>query len=745
MPDMFQPGEKVSQWKLSTFQYIIIAILLVLVGGLWKLQILDTQNYRALAEQNRIRKVPVLAPRGKIIDREGRLLVDNYVSTSCFLLREQVHDLDADLPTIARGLNVSEEYIRSTIRHYSSRPKYEPIPLKQDISPDEVEFIEAHRNELPELETLDEPRRLYPTNGFGAHLIGYVGEVSEEMLDDPKYEFYEPGDVVGKAGVEETYDEILRGKDGSRDVVVNSHGKEIGVFGSEPSVPGKTLKLTIDLDIQKAAEEALGERSGAIVAMNPRNGEILALVSHPAYDPNDFAVKIHRDEWNKLLTDPNKPLMDKAIQAQLAPGSTFKIIMAVAGLQENIAETMHVFCTGGASFYGHYFKCDEKHGEVDIHKAIPASCDTFFYTLAQKLGIDKIAYWAHQFGLGQRTGIDLPDEVSGTMPSEEWKLKNYHEKWYAGETISVGIGQGAIAATPVQMLRAISGIASGGELKRPHVVAYDDMSPEMKQALESNGGSGDKYVPINTENWETITDAMTGTVGPGGTAASAHLEGIDFAGKTGSAQTVSNEGRAHGLGAHMRDNAWFVGLAPRRNPEIAVVILWEGGMKGFYSARRAALVIEAYVNKQRLLANNIHEVAQPVVPPVPAAATQASATLPVDAAAGTKPVPKPAAAHKPATTSAPKVPATKQPSLPKAADTARLEMGAVWNESSLTDRKMRGGHFILGAGAKAPASSRTAFTGLKPGAPTGQRGAPIGKSIAATDAGHAAKQPRGGR
>jgi penicillin-binding protein 2 len=414
--------------------------------------------------------------------------------------------------------------------------------------------------------------------------------------------------------------------------------------------------------------------------------------------------------------------MNKAIQAQLAPGSTFKIIMSVAGLQENIAETMHVFCPGGATFYGHFFKCDEKHGEVDIHKAIPASCDTFFYTLAAKLGIDKIAYWAHQFGLGQRTGIDLPDEVSGTMPSEEWKLKNYHEKWYAGETISVGIGQGAIASTPVQMLRAISGIASGGELKRPHVVAYSDMPPEMKQALDDNGGSGDKYVPISAENWETITDAMTGTVGPGGTAPSAHLDGIDFAGKTGSAQTVSNEGRAHGLGAHMRDNAWFVGLAPRRNPEIAVVILWEGGMKGFYSARRAALVIEAYVNKQRLLANNIHEVAQPVLPPAPNASA-------------------------PQTLKRQQPPATTKPN-----DTARLEMGAVWNESVLSDRKMRGGRFNIGAGAKAPTLSSAAFTGLKPGAPTGQPSAPTGQpsaptgnSVASADAGHAAKHPRGGR
>lgn len=339
---------------------------------------------------------------------------------------------------------------------------------------------------------------------------------------------------------------------------------------------------------------------------------------------------------------------------------------------------------------------------MDIHKAIPESCDTFFYTLAQKLGIEKIAYWAHQFGLGQRTGIDLPDEVSGTMPSEEWKLRNYHEKWYAGETISVGIGQGAIAATPIQMLRAIAGIASGGELKRPHVVAYDDMTPEMKRSLEENGGSGNKYVPINTANWELITDSMTETVAPGGTAASAHLDGIDFAGKTGSAQTVSNAGRAHGLGAHMRDNAWFVGLAPRRNPEIAVVILWEGGMKGFYSARRAALVVEAYVDKQRRLANNIHEVAAPVVPAAPPQVTQASATLPATKTAASKPALG-------STTPRKSVSPDAAPHSPKQAkgsnDKASLQMGAVWNESGLADTKMHGGTFTL-AGTPAANAAR---------------------------------------
>ena len=327
-----------------------------------------------------------------------------------------------------------------------------------------MEFLEAHRDEFPELETVDEERRLYPRDGFAAHLIGYVGEVSEDMLNDPKYAYYDPGDVVGRSGIEQSYDQLLRGIDGSRDVIVDSHGREVGRLGTEPATPGKSLTLTIDLDIQRAAEIALGDSNGAMIAMDPHTGEVLALVSRPTFDPNEFSVRIHRDEWNKLITDPDHPLLDKAIQAQLAPGSTFKIIMAAAGLQEGVAQDMKVHCPGGATFYGHYYKCWQKggHGEVDISKAIYQSCDVFFYTLAQKLGIDKIAYFAQHFGLGSKTGIDLPGEVSGTMPSTEWKMKNFHEKWYAGEVISVGIGQGAVTATPVQMARAIAGITSGG-------------------------------------------------------------------------------------------------------------------------------------------------------------------------------------------------------------------------------------------------------------------------------------------
>lgn len=603
--------EKLSQIKLSTAQYLVALVLLVLGAGLWRVQVLGASNYRVLAEQNRIRKVPVLAPRGRIFDREGRIIVDNYPSVSCFLLREGQAHLNDDLPMIASGLHMTVEQIQSTIRHYQSAPKYQPIPLKQDITPDEQAFIAAHRDDLPELETLDEQRRLYPPNGFMAHVIGYVGEVSEADLNNSKYAFYSPGDVVGKSGIEEAYDEILRGVDGSRDVIVNSHGKEVGMMGQEFAKPGKDLHLTIDLDIQKAAERALEGKTGAIVAMDPHTGEILAMASRPTFDPNEFAVRLSHAYWQSIITNPDHPLMNKAIQAQLAPGSTFKVIMTLAGLQENAAQNMHVECNGGATFYGHFFACDKHHGMVDIHSALPYSCDTFYYTLANKLGIDTIAKYAESVGIGEKTGVDIPDEAAGVMPSTEWKLKTQHDKWYAGETISVGIGQGAIEVTPLQLARALSGIASGGVLRRPHLVFPSELTPEQLSAVESTyPGSGNKTIPLTPENWETITDDMANvTQSPIGTAAEARLDGVDFAGKTGTAQVVGHDTKlAHGH--NTIPNAWFVGIAPRRNPDIVVAVLWEHGNWGNNSAKLAAQVINAYITKQRNRAGNLMKVAE---------------------------------------------------------------------------------------------------------------------------------------
>ena len=601
---MFGREEKVSTFRLTAVQYVLLAIFLLLAFGLWRLQVARSDYYASLAEQNRVKQVPILAPRGKLLDREGRIIVDNYPSFSVLLLRDQNRNLDADADKIAEGLHMPPDELRARLDRMKAVPGYQPLFLKDDITPDELAFIESHRADLPELDIITVHRRLYPKNGFMAHVIGYVGQVSEEMLTQPQWELYNSGDVVGMSGVEQYYNDILMGKNGSRQVIVNSRGKEVGTLTDVPAVPGKQLKLTIDLDLQIAAEQALEGKPGAIVAMDPRSGEILAMVSRPAFDPNAFAVRITRDEWNQLIQDPGKPLLNKAIQAQLAPGSVFKIIMATAGMQEGIAQNLVVNCGGGKTFYGRFFKCwiaanHGSHGSVNISKAIYQSCDSYFYTLAEKLGISRIAKYATILGLGQKTGVDLPQESSGVMPSEEWKIKNYKQKWYAGETISVGIGQGAVATTPIQLARAIAAITTDGSLRRPHIAFPEQFPPDFKQVAKYNE---ETRIPLDDKNWTTITDAMAQVVSGAGTAGRAAIPGIDIAGKTGSSQTVSNDLKKKMSASEKnlyKDNGWFVGVTPRRNPEIVVACLFEGGEHGALAAAVATKVIKAYVEKQR--------------------------------------------------------------------------------------------------------------------------------------------------
>lgn len=621
---------KIPQVKLTAVQYVVLGVFLFLAYGLWSLQVRQNNEYQERAEQNRIRRVPILAPRGKILDRDGQIIVDNYPSFSALLLRDQMRDLNADAQRIADGLHVPAADVIEKIRkaQYAHLPAFQPIIIKDDITPDERAFIEAHRDEFPELETLMVHRRLYPKDGFMAHLIGYVGEVSEDMLNSEQFETYERGDIVGQSGVELEYNDVLMGQDGSRKVLVNSKGKEVGrpKDANVPAVAGQKLRLTIDLDLQKAAEVAMEGKNGAIVAMNPRNGEILAMVSRPVFDPNDFAVHISRDEWNQLINDPAHPLMNKAIQAQAAPGSVFKIIMSVAGVEEGVAQTMKVNCQGSAEFYGRRYACwigaekHSAHGITDLSKGIYQSCDVFFYTLAEKLGIEKIAKWATAMGIGKKTGIDLPNEATGLMPSEEWKIKTFRQKWYAGEVISVGIGQGPVTLTPIQMARTIGGIAMGGTFYRPHVVNPADLPKGYSNPSASpNDPPEVVHVPIATQDWITITNAMASVVNPEGTAFASHLQGVDFAGKTGSTQLVSHEflkshGNTSALKNEYKGNGWFAGVTPRRNPEVVVVVYFEGGEHGPLAARVASQVIKAYVEKERKARNNPMLFSDKIVP-----------------------------------------------------------------------------------------------------------------------------------
>jgi penicillin-binding protein 2 len=661
---MFGREDKVPQLRLTAVQYGIVGMFLLLIFGLWRLQVMSSEKYDAQAQANRIKEVPILAPRGKILDRYGRIIVDNYPSFSALLLRNEGKIKDVDLDLIADGLHLDHDDLKLRVKRQAALPGYQPIYIKYDITPDELAFIESHRNELPMLETITVHRRLYPKNGFLAHLIGYVGEVNPEMLNTSRFELYNSGDIVGQSGVEAEYNDILMGKNGSRRVEVNSKGQEVRELSDTPATVGQDLKLTVDIDLQIAAEEALGDKDGAIVAMDPKTGEILAMASRPAFDPNDFAVRISRKQWNSYINDPKKPLLNKAIQAQLAPGSTFKILMSVAGWQENFAQNLHVNCAGHATFYGRSFGCWVKggHGPVDLTKAIYQSCDVFFYTLAERLGISKIAEYGTKFGLGQKTGIDLPNEVSGVMPSEEWKIKNYRQKWFAGETISVGIGQGAVATTPVQLMRAIGAISMGGRMVVPHVTNPSGLPKQYVDAHDQRFGklSQVSQIDMDPTGWNTITDAMGRVLLPEGTAPSAHIPGIDIAGKTGSAQIVSLATRAKfSKNADLAQNGWFVGFTPRRNPDIIVATLFEGGEHGRLAARLATQVIKAFVDKQKLnptqLANGTTAAPEQQAPVPPA------------------PAPKP---------------------VQQQAEKKTVEMTGLWNEGN-GDEKFRGGNFIV--------------------------------------------------
>ncbi len=585
----FEKDHKLPQERLAIVSYVIVGAIALLLVGFWKLQVIESEHYAQLAERNRIRSIPIIAPRGRMLDREGRVLVDNYPSFSVLLLRDDPQQVERNLPQIAEGLSVPLEDLQKQLEEAKSLPRFQPIVIKPEASKADIDFIETHRADIPVLEMLMAHRRRYLRDAFMAHASGYVGEVSAQQMESSNGR-YRPGDLVGKSGLERQYNDILMGTDGLRRVIVNSVGKEMGRLEEKEAIPGKPIQLTIDYDLQVVAEQALAGRKGAVVALDPRTGEVLALASHPAPDPNLFAVRVPREEWKRLNEDADRPLLNRAIQAQLAPGSVFKVIMATAMLESKaIPEDFSVFCTGATDFYGRQFHCWQKrgHGSVSLHNAVVHSCDVFFYNVGKRLGIDRIAYYAVEMGFGRKTGIDLPAEESGLMPSEEWKQRVYHQKWFPGETISVAIGQGAVVTTPLQLARAIGGIALGGVFKQPHLLMTSATVPEQR-------------FPLREDTTEKITQAMFGVVNEGGTGAGVRLQGIELCGKTGSAQVISAEGlKRAGRQRRFSDNAWFVGYAPRRNPEIVVAVLVEQGEHGASAAAPVARdVIKAYYDKK---------------------------------------------------------------------------------------------------------------------------------------------------
>lgn len=579
--------------KIAVFQYATVVVFLFLISGFWKLQVQNNEYYAERAQQNRIRSRPLLAPRGKIFDRDGRVIVDNRVSSMLLLTRENLKP--GDLEPIAEGLDLNLADLQDELRRKSRLPNYVPIRLKDELSPADLAFIDSHSDAFPELDVIQSQPRVYPQDGMMAHLIGYTGEISETELDSPEFGQDKPGDVIGKFGIERQYNRILMGEDGEQRVEVDNRGQVRHAIQEKPVVPGRDLALTIDLDLQAVAELAMDGKNGAVVALDPRNGEILAMVSRPTFDPNKFVGHISTADWNAIDANPDHPMLNRAIQAQQAPGSTFKPIVALAALETGtITAQTTVYCPGYVVLYNHTYHCMEKqgHGTLSLHNALVHSCDTFFFTVGAKMGIDNLAKYADMVGFGHATGVDLPGEAAGTVPSPKQVLRTERRQWFAGETPPVAVGQGALTVTPLQLARAIGGLAMGGVWRTPHVVQSDSTAAQKTEW------------PLDQAHIQDVVDGMYGVVNEGGTGARAAIPGVELCGKTGTAQLASidkakAEAARHGM--NLKDNAWFVGFAPRRAPEIVVVALFDHGQLGQNAATIVRDVVKAYFDKKTRL------------------------------------------------------------------------------------------------------------------------------------------------
>jgi penicillin-binding protein 2 len=579
--------------RIAVFQYSVVIAFLFLIAGFWKLQVPNSDYYAEKAQQNRIRSRPLLAPRGRILDRDGRVIVDNHVSSALLLTRENLKM--EDLAPIAGGLNLDLADLEEKVRRKSREPNYHAIRLKDELSPADLSFVNSHRDAFPELDVIQSQPRVYPRDGMMAHVIGYTGEISAAELDSPDFGRYKLGDVIGKFGIERQYNDTLMGEDGQQRVEVDNRGQVRRAEQEKPVVAGKDLTLTIDLDLQSVAELAMEGKNGAVVALDPRSGEILAMVSRPTFDPNKFTGHIGARDWNAINGNPDHPLLNRAIQAQQAPGSTFKPIVALAALEtrRHHGRDRHPLPRIPDPVRSHLpLHGKAGHGTLTLHNAIVHSCDVFFFSVGVKLGIDNLAKYAGMIGFGRPTGVDLPGEAAGLVPSPSQKARAERQPWYAGDTPPVAVGQGALTVTPIQLARAIGGVAMGGVWHTPHLVKNNAIAARKTEA---------QFDPAHLQD---VIDAMCGVVNEGGTGAPAALPGIELCGKTGTAQLASidkTKAEAARRGLNLKENAWFVGFAPRRAPEIVVVALFDHGGVGQYAATIVRDVVKCYFDKKTRL------------------------------------------------------------------------------------------------------------------------------------------------
>ena len=605
--------------RVTLIQGVVLGAFILLAGGFWFFQIAQHARFKEMAENNHQRTLPLRAPRGVILDRNGRVLVENRSAFNISILREHSKDLERTIEILARVTDVPADEIRDTLARHRHEPTYRPVVVITDASMDQLAAVAARQLELPDVVAQEVPTRKYPADALAAHLIGYVGEAGEGQIAE---EGLSLGTIVGQTGVEKNYNQLLMGTDGARRVVVNSVGREIREIDEIRPVEGRRVQLTLNLSMQKAAEEGfktLGYWGSAIV-LDPRSGDVLTLVSLPAFDPNAFASGIDRAAYRALITDKLRPLQNRAIQGRYSPGSTFKIVVATAALEEGLISPEHrVFCNGGATFYGRFFQCLSRHGSMDLRHAIEKSCNTYFYTIGNMLGVDKIHKWAVNLGLHGKSGIDLPNEQDSLVPSSEWKKQRTGERWYPGETVSVAIGQGQNAVTPMGLAMMITTVANGGRHLVPRLVkAVDEGQGWQEVPAPPNPFP---QVPLKRETVEAVHDGLWLAVNGAGTAGRARIEGRDVSGKTGTAQVISLQGRerARGTDKDLRDHGWFVFMVPRDNPELAGVIFAEHNEHGYLAAPIAKHLIETYyAEKEGRPLPTMKPSTPPAVPAAPA-------------------------------------------------------------------------------------------------------------------------------
>jgi penicillin-binding protein 2 len=587
--------------RLAVLRGATVILMSLLAVAFWILQVVQNDKYDEMALNNRMRTIPLRAPRGVLFDRNGQPLVVNKFAYSIQIVRERSRDLKQTVRLLAAATHVDERQIRETLDRHRRDPIFRPITVIDNASDSQVAAVRARELELPEVLVNDVPTRDYPP--VAAHLFGYVSEIQEAQIDRPEFAGLEAGAIIGQAGVEKVYNAQLMGQDGDRMVVVTSTGREIQNLGTRDPTDGKRLQLTIDIDVQRALEQGFRENkyAGAAVLLEPNTGEVLAMTSLPAYDPNDFAVGIEGAKWAELNADPLKPLDNRLIRGRYSPGSTFKILMAVAALSEHvITPNFTVYCPGHKSFYGRSFKCWKPggHGTVDLRQAIEQSCNVYFYTVGDMMKIDKIHEYAEKLGLVGKTGIDLPGEIDSLVPSTEWSQRERKQPWYPGETISVSIGQGAVSITPLALATMMATVANGGTLVTPHVVKAVDEGGAWKPIPTP---APKARIDINPRVLQAVRDGLWMVVNGHGTGGRARIEGKDVSGKTGTAQVISLSGGRAAAGRttkDLRDHGWFVFFAPRDNPKVAGVIFAEHAEHGASAAPIAKFALETFFAKQ---------------------------------------------------------------------------------------------------------------------------------------------------